>query len=193
MGNVLFTILSIFVLPQSSEPKNDFTTLKNVKLGQRGFVKWLGRLTRKTVYSGLGKEKFFNGTIADANDYVSPRYVYADLTESEEICRNHGAVIGYRISPTLVIHSMVGTNYLKSEVDEFIKEFGGKMLNSDDVNVLRKNISVISKMRKAIGDTYIPKGVFWAMPYGNVVEAVHAVTAKKDDEGAKIANIILKR
>ena len=176
-----------------SSGKEDFRTLKNVKLGQRGYVKWLGRLERSTVYSGLGQEPIFKGRIPEAKDFVKPRYVYADLTESEEFTREHGNILGYRISPTLVIHSMVGVNYLRDEIDEFIRDFGGKFLVAEDVKVLRENFFIISKMRKAAGDTALPEGLFWAKPMGNIIEATHAISPYGDDERAKVANIILKR
>lgn len=191
--SVLFNFLSIFGFPKPSEHKENLRTLKMFKLGQRGYVIRLGRLKRETVYSGLGKENRFTGAIKTNDNYVKPCYVYADLTESETFSNGHGKVIGYRISPTLVLHSMVGTNYLKSEIDEFIQEFGGKLLNAEDIKVLRKNFFIVSKMRKAIGDTALPESLFWAMPMGNVIEATHAISPYGDDERAKIANIILKR
>lgn len=176
-----------------SEDKDDFNTLKNVKLGQEGYVKWLGRLRRITVYSGLGKEARFNGVIGNVTDYINPRYVYADLAESEELTNNHGSIIGYRISPTLVISSMVGINYLKDEICEFIRDFGGNLLVGDELKVFRANFAVISKMRKVAGDTPLPEGLFWVKTCGNVIEATHALVPYEDDERAKLANIILKR
>ena len=188
-----FLLGFLFGSLKSSKPNDDLNTLRNVKAGQRGYVKWLGKLTRKTTYAGLGKEERFNGELVNAEDFVVPRYVYADLTESETISDEHGSIIGYRISPTLVIHSMVGTNYLKSEIEEFICDFGGKFLNAEDVKVLRENFFIISKMRKAAGDTTLPEGLFWAKPMGNIIEATHVMSPYGDDERAKVANIILKR
>jgi len=115
------------------------------------------------TYSGLGKEPYWNETLPiRVDDYTEPRYVYADKFESVIPIKGHGRVIGYRISPTLVIHSMVlqdnnGIAYLKSELLYFINEFGGKMLEEKDIPVLRKNWDTIDNMRMAIGDTPLPK------------------------------------
>ena len=191
MESLLFFVLTALGIGASDDDGRQ--TLKDVKEGQEGYVKWLGRLKRKTVYSGLGKEEAWYGKLKKAVDFTRPRYVYADLTESEKPLTGHGRVIGYRIAENLVIHSMVGTNYLRDEIDEFIRDFGGKLLKGEEVKVFRKNFSAISKMRRKIGDTELPSGLFWAKPYGEVIEATTVVKPYADDERARIANIILKR
>ena len=135
----------------------------------------------------------WQGKVKKATDFNKPRYVYADLTESEKPMTDHGKVIGYRISENLVIHSMVGVNCLKDEIDGFVRYFGGKLLKGEEVKVFRKNFSTINKMRKNIGDAELPSGLFWAKPYGEVIEATTVVKPYEDDERARIANIILKR
>ena len=114
------------------------------------------------TYSGLGKEPYWNEPLAEVSDYTEPRYVYADKFESVTPTTGHGRVIGYRISPTLVIHSMVrqdnnGIGNLRTIIPNFIKKFGGKMLTEDDIPVLRENWKTIDNMRIAIGDTTLPK------------------------------------
>jgi hypothetical protein len=149
---------------------------------------------RDTVYSGLGKEARWHGVLPQkVDDYVKPRYVYEDSTESEELTTKHGAIVGYRIGPSLVIHSMIGTHYFLNEINEFLYEFGGKLLEKEDIEVLRKNFKKISEMRELAGDTKLPNGYFWARPLGPVIEAVHPILPNQDCETAKIANIILKR
>ena len=191
MKSLLFSVLIALGIRASDDDGRQ--KLKDVKKGQEGYVKWLGRLKRKTVYSGLGKEEPWYGKLKKAVDFTRPRYVYADLTESEKPLTGHGSVIGYRIAENLVIHSMVGTNYLRDEIDEFIRNFGGKLLKGDEIRLVRKNFSTISKMRKKIGDTELPTGLFWAKPCSEIIEATTILKPYEDDLRARIANIILKR
>ena len=191
-----------YISPNTSQPLN---TLRNVKAGQTGAVmpisksalrKYLPEFMqrRDTIYSGLGKEARWHGVLPKmVNDYVRPRYVYEDSTESEELTTKHGVIVGYRISPTLVIHSTVGAHYFLSEINEFLYEFGGKLLEKEDIITLRKNFKKVSEMRELAGDVKLPNGYFWAKPLGSVIEAVHPILPDQDCETAKIANIILKR
>ena len=192
---------SNYIAPDMSQPLN---TLRNVKAGQSGAVApvSVGELFRRlqrsfhreTVYSGLGAETLWHGVLPkEVHDFVRPRYVYEDLTETEELTTKHGQIVGYRISPTLVIHSMVGTHYFLSEINEFLRAFGGKLLEKEDIEVLRKNFKKISEMREMAGDTKLPNGYFWAMPLSDVIEAAHPILPNKDNEMAKIANLIVKR
>ena len=115
-------------------------------------------------YTGLGDEPFWNGNLSSSvDDYEVPRYVYENLAESVVHKPENGRVVGYRISPTLVIHSMVGGDDIWSKEDAlgFIKKYGGKFLEEKDVAVLRQNWSTIDAMRTAIGDTELPRGWFW--------------------------------
>lgn len=192
---------SNYIAPDLSQTLD---TLRNVRAGQSGAVapisvgELLRRLQhsfrRETVYSGLGAENLWHGVLPkEVHDFVRPRYVYEDLTETEELTTKHGQIVGYRISPTLVIHSMVGTHYFLSEIDEFIRAFGGKLLEKEDIDVLRKNFKKVSEMREMAGDTKLPNGYFWAKPLGDVIEAAHPILPNKDNEMAKIANLIVKR
>jgi hypothetical protein len=207
IGIVIFFIANSktttnYVAPDMSQ---SLDTLRNVKAGQTGAVipisksllqKYLPKFMqhRDTVYSGLGKEARWHGVLPQkVDDYVKPRYVYEDSTESEELTTKHGAIVGYRIGPSLVIHSMIGTHYFLNEINEFLYEFGGKLLEKEDIEVLRKNFKKISEMRELAGDTKLPNGYFWARPLGPVIEAVHPILPNQDCETAKIANIILKR
>ncbi len=188
----------------SPDMSQSLDTLRNVKAGQTGAVvpisktklyRRLGLFRRRvTVYTGLGDEPLWHGKLPkQVDDYVRPRYVFEDCTESEELITGHGAIIGYRISPTLVIHSMVAKNYYLSEVNEFLRDFGGKLLEKEDIELLRKNFEKVSEMREMAGDTKLPNGYFWAKPLGAVIEAVHPLLPNKENELAKIANIIIKR
>ena len=204
---IIFCILDVrkyrttYIAPDLTQ---SLDTLRNVKAGQTGAVapisrvelyKRLGFIKRRDIiYDGLGKEALWHGTLPEkVDDYVAPRFVYEDTTESENLLTLHGNIIGYRISPTLVIHSMVGKNYFLSEVNEFLREFGGKLLEKEDLEALRKNFKKVSEMRELAGDTPLPNGYFWAKPIGSVIEAVHAILPNKDNETAKIANLIIKR
>lgn len=188
----------------SPDMSQSLDTLRNVKAGQTGAVapisktklyRRLGLFRRRvTVYTGLGEEPLWHGMLPkQVDDYVRPRYVFEDCTESEELITGHGAIVGYRISPTLVIHSMVAKNYYLSEVNEFLRDFGGKLLEKEDIELLRKNFEKVSEMREMAGDTKLPNGYFWAKPLGAVIEAVHPLLPNKENELAKIANIIIKR
>ena len=172
-------------------------TLKMVKLGQKGVVLpvRISGITSKrdTIYSGLGKEPKWQGKLPEAvTDYVKPRYVYEDLAETECITLEHGFIVGYRISPTLVISSMVGTNYHENEIQDFIDEFGGNFLNKEDVNVLRDNYKQLSELRKMAGDTELPSGFFWIKSEENkMIVAHHSLPI--EGKAIRDANIILKR
>ena len=188
----------------SPDMSQSLDTLRNVKAGQTGAVapiskvnlyKHLGLFRRRvTVYTGFGEEPLWHGNLPKrVDDYVRPRYVFEDCTESEELITGHGAIVGYRISPTLVIHSMVGKHYFLSEINEFLRDFGGKLLEKEDLEALRKNFKKVSEMREIAGDTKLPNGYFWAKPLGSVIEAVHPLLPNKDNETAKMANLIIKR
>jgi hypothetical protein len=186
-----------YISPDTTQPLD---TLRNVKAGQQGAVvpfklhKRFDLFKRITIFSGLGKEPLWQGSLPEkVDDYVNPRYVFADLTESEDLKTDHGPIIGYRISPSLVIHSMVGTSYFHSEINDFIENFGGKLLEKEDLDVLRKNFNKVSELREFAGDTKLPNGYFWAKPLGSIIEAVHPLLPDNYNETAKVANIIAKR
>lgn len=149
------------------------------------------------TYSGLGKEPYWNEYLSIRNDYTEPCYVYADKFESVTFVNGHGRVIGYRISPTLVIHSMVsqdnnGNADLQSELRYFINEYGGEMLEEKDIPVLRKNWDTVDSMRKKIGDTPLPVYIIpYIMPDHNVY-TTHIFDGRVFTN-PKFGSIVLKR
>ena len=108
-------------------------------------------------------EKYWLGTLPDVvDDYEKPRYVYADGFESETPRPEGGQVIGYRISPTLVIHSATcEQNYSSEFLLTFMAKFNGKLLTITDVEILKANWDTVSKMRTAIGENPLPTPYFW--------------------------------
>ena len=59
-------------------------------------------------YEGPAGEPLWNAILATSvDDYTEPRYVYENLKESYDYFTENGRIIGYRISPTLVIHSRI--------------------------------------------------------------------------------------
>lgn len=147
------------------------------------------------VYDGLGKEPYWNKKLPErVDDYTEPRYVYADKFESVQPLSGHGRVIGYRISPTLVIHSMTvfDCQHLKQGILDFINEYGGKMLTKEDIPVLRQNWNAIDELRRAIGDTPLPKYIVpYAMP-DHSVRATHIFDGRVFDK-VDYGSIIMKR
>lgn len=118
-------------------------------------------------WPGLGREQKWEGTIPPVTDYVNPRYVYDDGTESETPMQNHGRVIGYRIGPELVIHSQVGYGgrWGERHISAFMDCFGGKLLTRKEACALRENWETISAMRQKIGDAPLPKPFFWRVDH----------------------------
>lgn len=145
-------------------------------------------------WPGLGQEQKWEGTISPVTDYVNPRYVYDDGTESETPTQGHGRVIGYRISPELVIHSQVGYGgrWGERHISAFMDCFGGKLLTGKEASVLRKNWETVSAMRQQIGDAPLPKPFFWRVDHHG-----YAVAASWDSETLEYmpneCAIILKR
>ena len=91
-------------------------------------------------------------------NYTEPRYVYENLVETIEYQPDNGHIVGYRISPSLVIHSCIlhSNPYL---VELHCNCVGGKLLNYSDVRTLAAMWKKISKLRVAAG--YKPlKGKF---------------------------------
>ena len=127
-------------------------------------------------FSGLGDEPLWTGCLpCSVDDFVEPRYVYEDLFESETPVKDHGRVIGYRISPTLVIHSMVGGNHCWGcdAAYAFATTYRGHFLEREDVNILRQNWSKVSQMREDIGDEALPTAWFWAKEDGMKMVPAH--------------------
>lgn len=107
-------------------------------------------------------DPLFNKPLKENSDFSEPCYVYSDESESLEIKKNL-AIIGYRISPTLVIHDISG----KKSTDDFekavtfAKDHNGRFLTSSDVNTLKANYAKLNALRLKIGEPRIPQGYFW--------------------------------
>ena len=145
-------------------------------------------------YSGLGDEPIWNGTLPKIVEYDgTPRYVYEDLYESIKPCKKHGRIIGYRISPTLVIHSMVASNNCCTNqgAKAFSLKYKGKPLNTEDAHILAKtdNWTAINKLRTKIGDTPLPEGYFWIYDF----KLVYNPKTKIYNSNTITANMIMKR
>lgn len=119
-------------------------------------------------------EKYWLGTLPEkVDDYTRPRYVYADGYESVSPRAEGGQIIGYRISPTLVIHSATcDQNYSHEFLSAFMARFHGKLLNSSEVFILKANWDTVSKMRTAIGESPLPTPYFWYAG-NNRLESTH--------------------
>lgn len=97
------------------------------------------------------------------NDFVEPRYVYANLKESVEYNPEFGDVIGYRIANDLVIHDMFISGYcLRDCLRSFENEFGVRILEYDkDLPIFLKYFDRINEMRKVAGDVCASHHKFW--------------------------------
>lgn len=105
-------------------------------------------------------EPIWYGKLPDkVDDYVEPRYVYENLEESTEFLPENGRIIGYRISPELVIHSTVRYVVNPPILSRYIERLGGKMLNETEVSLLKRNWNEISKLRVKSGDEPLAKSV----------------------------------
>lgn len=127
------------------------------------------------------------------HNYTEPRYVYANGKESIFLQKNNGNIVGYRISPTLVIHNKVFANACTRDkiTPLFIEKYGGSLLTKKDVAVLHKNWQRISLMRVAAGDDALPESCFWS--YGdNLIESTHW-NDDRYEQNAEVSGIILKR
>lgn len=115
-------------------------------------------------FSGAGDERYWSGKIpAKVRDYTKPRYVLDNGEESERPPLPGSArwVVGYRISPTLVIHSMLTCNCFCDDdiARAFQDRYGGSFLTYDDALVLQQNWNKVSEMRQKAGDTPLPEPV----------------------------------
>ena len=80
------------------------------------------------VYTGPAGEPLWNGKLPEyVDDYTKPRYVYENLVETTVCQPENGRIIGYRISPRLVIHSRT-QKVKQSLVAHYRERFGGKLL-----------------------------------------------------------------
>lgn len=108
-------------------------------------------------------EKYWLGTLPEkVDDYAQPRYVYADGVECVKPRPEGGQIIGYRISPTLVIHSATcDKNYSHEFLSAFMARFHGQLLTADEVDILKRNWDIVSKMRMDVGESPLPTPYFW--------------------------------
>ena len=114
------------------------------------------------VYKGSAGEPRWNGKLpAKADDYVQPRYVYENLVESTDFLPENGRIIGYRISPDLVIHSRVMNDVNPPALLRYIQRLGGKLLEADDALILQDNWQAVSALRVRSGDQPLKHGKFW--------------------------------
>lgn len=114
------------------------------------------------VYDGPAGEPRWNGNLpAKADDYICPRYVYENLVESTDYVPENGRIIGYRISPGLVIHSRVQYLVNPPLLKRYIQRLGGKLLMPGDVLTLLDNWQDVSALRVNAGDKPLGKFQFW--------------------------------
>ena len=107
---------------------------------------------KEGVYVGPAGEPQWNGQLPEkVDDYTKPRYVYENLVETTIYQPENGRIIGYRISPTLVIHSRV-QQMKQSLVSHYLDRLDGKLLNFSDVKMLVPVWKEISELRVAAGD-----------------------------------------
>ena len=113
------------------------------------------------VYKGPTGEPRWHGVLPDkVDDYECPRFVYENLVESTEFLPENGRIIGYRISPTLVIHSTIETTN-SPNLHNFIERLGGKLMDSSESRVFKQNAYAISELRVKSGDKPLKIEEFW--------------------------------
>ena len=110
------------------------------------------------IYAGPSGEPLWNGKLPEkVDDYTVPRYVYENLVESTDYLPENGRIIGYRISPSLVIHSRVKELVNPPVLQSYINRYGGKMLDEQDAYVLSNNWNEVMKLREKAGDVKLEK------------------------------------
>ena len=145
-------------------------------------------------YKGLPEVEWNGKLPAKVDDYVRPRYVYENLVESEKLDFSQGHIIGYRISPTLVIHSMVGIGgYRHMDIAKFAEYYKGQMLSYPEAQILLSCWDAVDNMRKKAGDTPLPFGPFWI--YAGYYNQIFSPNLHHlhGTEPSSTANIIMKR
>lgn len=151
---VIFVTLLVFLL------------IKVSKMRQRVQDELSGK---EGVYDGPTGEPLWNGTLPkEVNDYTKPRYVYENLVETTEFRPENGRIIGYRISPSLVIHSRV-QKVKPSAVTLYRDRFGGELLDFSDIKILVSEWQEISKLRVAAGDEALSSRFIFATYRGSIV------------------------
>ncbi len=121
------------------------------------------------VYVGPAGEPLWDGKLPEeVGDYTKPRYVYENLVETTVYQPENGRIIGYRISPRLVIHSRT-QNVKPSVVALYRDRFGGELLNFSDVKTLVTAWQEVSELRIAAGDKPLEGRFIYATDRGSVV------------------------
>ena len=147
------------------------------------------------VYVGPAGEPLWNGKLPEkVNDYTKPRYVYENLVETTICQPENGRIIGYRISPNLVIHSRI-QQVSPSSVALYRDRLGGKLLEFSDVRILATAWQEISDLRVAAGDKPLEGKSIYATHLGSVVVCnIDAMTwDHPDSTSLKEHLLILKR
>lgn len=115
-------------------------------------------------YGGPAGEPLWDGELpARVDDYTEPRYVYENLKESSEYLPENGRIIGYRISPELVIHSRVMYRVNLPVLSSYISRCGGELLSIDESVLFLDNWDKVSRLREKAGDEPLKVKSFWAV------------------------------
>lgn len=139
----LFCFVLVVAILQGNQTKRELSGQAGVYKGPAGEPKWNGQLPAKV------------------DDFVCPRYVYENMVESTDYLPENGRIIGYRISPDLVIHSRVQYGVNSPTLKSYIRRLGGKLLTPDDVLMLLGKWSDVSALRVKSGDETLGKFQFW--------------------------------
>ena len=146
----LFVFLLITVSKERQRVQDELSGKEGVYVGPAGEPQWSGKLPEKV------------------DDYTKPRYVYENLVETTICQPENGRIIGYRISPSLVIHSRT-QNVKPSSVVLYRDRFGGKLLDFSEVKTLVPVWKEISELRVAAGDKPLEGKFLYATDRGSVV------------------------
>lgn len=116
------------------------------------------------AYGGPAGEPLWEGKLpSKADDYTEPRYVYENLVESLDYLPENGRIIGYRISPELVIHSRIHPSLNPPRLSDYISRYGGKLLETDEAYLLLQNWDKVFTLREKAGDTPLDVKSFFAL------------------------------
>ncbi len=134
----------------------------------RGITRTHKELSGKQgVYKGPAGEPQWNGQLPTrVDDYDKPRYVYENLVESTDYQSANGRIIGYRISPELVIHSRLQEGVNPPKLQDYIQRLGGKLMSPAEVLLLKENWQAVSALRERAGDKPLKVKKFWCQKDG---------------------------
>jgi hypothetical protein len=114
------------------------------------------------VYKGPTGEPQWHGVLPDkVDDYVEPRYVYENLVETTEFLPENGRIIGYRISPTLVIHSTIESEITPGVFYDFVERLDGELLELCEIALLKDNWYKISELCIKSGQKILLEDTLW--------------------------------